>query len=567
MLSFSGNASPLQLRARAALELHRRREAGELRGRFEAYRFEPARYIVEQLGWQPWRGTPGAPGQAEILDAYALVLRQQHERRDYEAERIAAHELTCWQPGETIRRTVRVEAGHTVGKTMVAAGIVSHFFDCFDDSIGYCFAPGYEQINDLLFKEIRSQRRARGLPGRVLETPELKSSSGDHFVKGRATNNAHGQGSERVQGQHAPYLLFIVDEAEGVEDFVFNAIRTMISGGIAIVVMLANPRTRTSRFHKAAGAVDVVNFRISCLGHPNVLAGREIVPGAVMRDYVESMIDNGDTRHCEVVSAHDADAHTFELPWRPGVIYQPDSEFLFRVLGVAPANTAINVFCPVGRYEAAKRRAPTPDAAHQARIGVDVARWGDDAGTIWVRHNGRAYRAGRLAQLDTVIYAQAVKREGLALKARGVSSLHIRVDGGGGYGGGIVDQLRRDQELTHAFVDFQVFEVNNNGVPSDPKAFADLGSEMYYHAAESLKALALSRPPDALEADLCERTWDWVKARGLDVKQLQPKKAFKKEHDGRSPDDGDGCALAVAPDHLFRRAVTRQANYLRDADE
>jgi hypothetical protein len=567
MLSYSASSSLLQLRARAALELHRRREAGELTGRFDAYRFEPERYITEQLGWQPWRGTPGAPGQAEILDAYALALRQQHERRDYESERLAAHELTCWQPGETIRRTVRVEAGHTVGKTMVAAGIVSHFFDCFDESIGYCFAPGYEQINDLLFKEIRSQRRARGLPGRVLETPELKSTSGDHFVKGRATNNAHGQGSERVQGQHAPYLLFVVDEAEGVEDFVFNAIRTMISGGIAIVVMLANPRTRTSRFHKAAGAVDVVNFRISCLAHPNVLAGREIVPGAVMRDYVESMIDNGETRHCEVVAQHDPDQHTFELPWRPGIIYQPDAEFLFRVLGIAPSNTAVNVFCPVGRYEAAKRRAPAPEAAHQARIGVDVARWGDDAGAVWVRHSGRAYRAARLAQLDTVVYAQTVKREALALKARRVSSLHIRVDGGGGYGGGIVDQLRRDQDLTRAFLDYQVLEVNNNGVPHDPKAFADLGTEMYWHAAESLKALALERPPDALEADLCERTWDWVKVGGYDVKQLEAKKVFKKRHDGRSPDDGDGLALAVAPDHLFRRAPTRQANYLRDAHE
>jgi hypothetical protein len=248
------------------------------------------------------------------------------------------------------------------------------------------------------------------------------------------------------------------------------------------------------------------------------------------------------------------------------VIYQPDPEFLFRVLGIAPANTAINVFCPVGRYEAAKRRAPAPEAAHQARVGVDVARWGDDAGAVWVRHAGRAYRAARLAQLDTVIYAQTVKREALALKAKRVTSLHIRVDGGGGYGGGIVDQLRRDQELTRAFVDFQVVEVNNNGVPHDPKSFADLGTEMYWHTAESLKALALVRPPDALEADLCERMWDWVKAHGLDVKQLEPKKVFKKKHDGRSPDDGDGLALACAPDHLFRRAPTRQANYRDDAD-
>jgi len=62
--------------------------------------------------------------------------------------------------------------------------------------------------------------------------------------------------------------------------------------------------------------------------------------------------------------------------------------------------------------------------------------------------------------------------------------------------------------------------------------------------------LALLGPPNALEADLCERTYRWVKAHGVDVKQLQAKDEFKAKQ-GRSPDDGDGCALAVAPDYVF----------------
>jgi hypothetical protein len=552
-LSYSAS-SQLQLRASAALELHRRRAAGEIVGRFDAYRFAPERYIVERLGWQPWRGTAAAPGQAEVLDAYAQSLREQHARRDGDNS-----------DADLVPNIIRVESGHGIGKTCLLAGIVSHFFDCFDESIVYAFAPGYEQINDLLFKEIRAQRDGRGLPGRVLQTPEIKAGNA-HFAKGRATNDAHGRGTERVQGQHAPYLLFVIDEAEGVADFVYDAIKSMASGGIAIVILTANPRTRSSRFHKLKSGRQVVNFRISSISHPNVIAGRALIPGAVERAYVETMIDDGNTQHCEVVSAHDPDRHTFTLPWRPGVIYAPDAEFLFRVLGIAPANTATNTFCPVGRYEAAKRRPPPADAPHQARVGVDVARWGDDAGAIWVRHSGRLYRAARLAQLDTVIYIQAVRREALALKARRVSSLHIRVDAGGGYGGGIVDQLRRDQELQRAFVDYQVMEVNNNGTPHDPRAFVDLGTEMYFHAGEALKALALERPPDALEADLCERTFDWAKMHGLDVKQLEPKKAFKKRHEGRSPDDGDGLALAAAPDHLFQRTPTRQQNYRDDND-
>ena len=263
LLSYSAS-SQLQLRASAALELHRRRAAGEIVGRFDAYRFAPERYIVELLGWQPWRGVPSAPGQAEILDAYAELLRAQHARRD-------------GADGDPVPNIIRVESGHGIGKTCLLAGIVSHFFDCFDESIVYAFAPGYEQINDLLFKEIRAQRAGRGLPGRVLQTPEIKAGDA-HFAKGRATNDAHGRGTERVQGQHGPYLLFVLDEAEGVADFVYDAIKSMASGGIAVIIMAANPRTRTSCFHRLATGRQVVNFRISSISHPNVLAGRRSSP-------------------------------------------------------------------------------------------------------------------------------------------------------------------------------------------------------------------------------------------------------------------------------------------------
>jgi hypothetical protein len=535
------SSSP-HLRVRARAELERRRRGLTSAPALARYQFDPYAYITENLHWEPWRGSPDAPGQAEILDAYALALRRQHARRD------AA-------PGddqaEQIRHIIRVEAGHGVGKTTLAAGMVNHFFDCFAPSIVYCFAPTYEQIHDLLFKEIKQQRRSTGLPGRILDLGLQLSDA--HFVKGRATNNAGGQGTERAQGQHGPYLMFVIDEAEGVADFVFDAIKSMSSGGIVMVVMLANPRTRTSRFHRLASGTNVANFRLSCLHHPNVLSGRPLIPGAVERTYVESMIDDGEAQHCEVVAAHDPDAYTFELSWRPGVIYRPDAEFLFRVLGIAPTGMTVNTFCPVGRFGAARHRVADPDTPHVARIGVDVARWGNDTGTIYIRHNGRVWRAAALTRMDTTVYAQAIKQAALPLAAQGVTSLHIRVDGGGGFGGGVVDQVRRDMELRRAFADFQVLEINNNSVPHDPKAFADLGTEMYWHTAEALKVLALDRSPAALERDLCERVYDWVKVHGQDVRRLESKREFKKRNDGRSPDDGDGCVLACAPDYLFVR--------------
>jgi hypothetical protein len=506
-------------------------------GGVEAWRLDPLGYIRERLRWEPWAGSEGHPGQVEILDAYAAALRAQLD-----------------QPGATCQNIIRIEAGHTVGKTKLASGIVSHFFDCFEPAIVYTYAPTWEQIHDLLWKEISADRRRAGLPGRVLETCEIKSDRADHFAKGRATSNVGGQGTERAQGQHGPHLLFVLDEAEGIADYVYDAVQSMTSGGLAVVLMLANPRTRYSRFHRMASGSNVVNFRLSCIYHPNVLENREIVPGAVMRRYVEQMIDDGTTQHAEQVDEHNADDHTFELPWQPGAIYRPDAEFLFRVMGVAPGNVADDVFVSPGRYEAAKNRHPSPHAPHIARLGIDVARFGKDRGNCWIRHNGAVWRAVNFAQQDTNVYATKIKQVALELKARGVTSLHIRVDGGGGFGGGVIDKLKVDQALVSAFDDFRVIEVHFNGTAHDQEAYADCASEMYGHTAEMLRWAALVNPPGALEGDLCERKYTWVAPRQdnikKDVKKLEPKDKFRLRMQ-RSPDDGDGCALACADDRLW----------------
>lgn len=514
---------------------------------FAPYQFEPAQYITDKLGWSPWRGTPDYPGQHEVIDAYTLALRQQHERDRYEAGDLGEADLQWYSPGQPIQNRIRVEAGHGTGKTKVAAGLVNHFFDCFPPSLIYTFAPSWKQIHDLLWKEIKADRTGKGLPGRILDLRLERAP--DHFVEGRATNNDDGTGSERIQGQHGKYLMFVLDEAEGIPDFVWNAVDSMTSGGISIVLMLANPRTRTSEFHKQAARSTVRSFRISCLHHPNVLAGRELVPGAVRRQYVDEMLE----KHADVVPEHDADRQTFEVPWQPGTVYAPDAEFMFRVLGVAPLNMADNTLIPVGRYLAAQTNEADETVPHVARLGVDVARWGADLGTLYVRHRGRVWRAAQFAQKDTTEYARRIRQVATALAADGVTNLHIRIDGGGGFGGGVIDQLVADLDLIQMFGEFVVWEVHFGGTPYDHGAYANLATEMYAAAGEALLSLRVENPPAELEDDLCARAYRWAQWQAMEVKRLEPKDDYKKRA-GRSPDDGDGFVLAVSPDYLFDRS-------------
>jgi hypothetical protein len=548
---------------------------------FKPYQFDPAGYIKRYLRWEPWRaeegsGVDGAIGQADIMDAYALALRQLHERDDFEQGKIGEEALTCWKPGEVIGNVLRIEAGHTVGKTKLASGIVSHFHDCFRPSIVYFFAPSAPQIRDLLWKEVRADRQAANLPGRLLETCELRTENPLHFAVGRATNDAGGRGTERVHGQHGRYLLFVVDEAEGVADFVFRAIESMMGGGIVIVVLIANPRTRSSTFYKWRLKASCKSFRISCLAHPNVLQDRNVIPGAVRRDYIRDMVG----AHCEPVAEHAEDDHTFCVPYAiqtadqeypAGTIFRPDSEFLFRVLGIPPANITGNTFCPFGRFEAAVARGrsarpyprPAEGSSGLATIGVDAARFGTDPGTVYAGAEGVVWLEETLSQQDTGAYLRAVKAAARKLAAAGSRRLSIRVDGGGGYGAAVIDGMRADLDIRRLFPDgVIVHEVHNNGAAQDQTQYADTITELYATASALLSSLAVrTTAADTLAADLCERVYKWRVLKGRDVRELEEKDAYRKRHEGRSPDHGDGFVYAAAPERLFRAKPSGEAAF------
>lgn len=514
-----------------------------------------AEYIEKRLGYHAWTGE--RTSQADIVAHYDLVLRQLHERRDYEQGKKTEAELVHWQVGQTIQNWISVDAGHNVGKSFIGAALVSHFFDTYKPGIVYCFAPGWDQINDLLFKEVRKQRNGKGLPGKVLEGEPRINHEADHFVTGKATNNSNNTGTERTHGQHEEYLMFVVDEAEGVQGYVFDAIRSMASGGIAVVLILRNPRTTTCEAHKIRRQANCKTFRISCLDHPNVINDREIIKGSVRRQYVLDMLAN-----CERVNEHIEDDYTFELPWQWGIIYRPNLETLWRVLGIASSKGTDDTFCPPARYEAALTRHPYDgDNPAHAWIGVDAARYGNDNGTVYYRHSGRVRKYCEIAKKDGFEYYIKVKALCLDLIKLGVKRIRVRMDAGGGYHSTCCDNLRRDADLRE--IDFQVIEVHNNGKPSDKDKFADCVTEMYYYAGEVLKTIRLDSPSPKLERDLCERKYEYViktekadlsngmkpKTR-LDVKELVSKEKFKDLFH-ESPDDGDGLVLAIAPDRIF----------------
>jgi len=174
------------------------------------------------------------------------------------------------------------------------------------------------------------------------------------------------------------------------------------------------------------------------------------------------------------------------------------------------------------------------------------------------------WKDSEISKQDGYEYYIRVKAACQKLAQTGVKQISVRVDGGGGYGSTCVDNLRRDADLRQS-VRLQVTEVYNNGAPRDADKYADAVTEMYAYAGEALKVLKLKNPPPNLETDLCERKYKYaiktINGRTrLDVKQLVPKEKFKDDFN-RSPDDGDGCVLAIVPDHLIHTREVTQTHF------
>lgn len=504
-----------------------RKETGK-RAENEALRFRPSTYIRDVLGWNPWSG------QRQIIEDVRRSYVAQFDRRDFMRGDATAEEIEArarernrraeengetpidldpetgefrpvWMPGDGKPANVfRVESGHGFGKTKLVAGLVNHAFDTFPTMAGIVYGTDWAALRDKPMREVFRDRRGKGLPGRMLEGNLRVHLSTDHFIQARSTSDSKGRGKDRLHGTHPEFWCYLVDEADAVEAFVFDAIEANRTGGIGIVLLIGNPRRRNSRFARMKGRPGVRSYRFSTHEHPNVVSGREVIPDAVDREWVRGMIQS----HCQVVSAADDSKDVFRLEWytvegpdgEPVVPWlEPDDEYRYMVMGIPPRNATENTFVSAGVYESALMRGqgipgmgsapvaygydgftaaadveqlyglPSDAIDHPGRltVGVDVARWGTDRATVYARFRGRVWRSAALAQSDTDEILAALDR--LVSEVRRIAAkpfamlvdkgrekpvrfplaeVVVRVDNTGGGGSGVVDGLTKNTKGT-----------------------------------------------------------------------------------------------------------------------
>ena len=141
-----------------------------------------------------------------------------------------------------------VRSGHGVGKSTVEAWAVIWFMLTRPFPKIPCTAPTQHQLFDILWAEISKWlRHSQGLSSALIWTKEklyLKDHPEEWFAVGRTASTA-----DALQGFHAEHLLYIIDEAPGVSDKIFEPVLGSLSTPNAKLLMCGNPSQLSGFFY------------------------------------------------------------------------------------------------------------------------------------------------------------------------------------------------------------------------------------------------------------------------------------------------------------------------------
>jgi phage terminase large subunit len=435
------------------------------------YRADPVAFATQVLGVVPWSR------QEEILQAVSEYAR------------------------------VAVRSGHKVSKSNSAAILALWWAYCNPNSRVVITAPTGRQVRAVVWRELgKIYGRARDqLGGRWNASPEkgLKLDNGSEIV-GFSTDEP-----ERIAGWSGPSMLFIVDEASGVDEAIYEAIEGNRAGGNAHLVLFGNPTRTSGTFYEAF---------TSALGRWHTLH----------------------------ISSEEAAAYQTDVRRVPGLAspewiaekraeWFPGSRWDVRVCGDFP-KSGDDAVLSLGLVEAALARwADTADEGALV-IGVDVARFGDDETVIQPVRGKKALLPVVLNSLDGPNVAGHVLDAVRQLRRGGERPIiHVDVIG---YGASVYDCLARLEEVRAVAVNVgQAASPAQDGRPDCTL----LRDQLWFGLQQWLRDGGALPPDGKLQAELVAARYGFMATGAVRVEAKDKIKQRLK----RSPDRADALALAV----------------------
>ncbi len=408
-------------------------------------------------------------------------------------------------------RMTAVKSGHGIGKTTTLAWIVLWFMFTRPYPKIPCTAPTMHQLRDILWAEISKWLYRSPILNELfdwtVERVTLKTQSENWFAVARTATKP-----DAMQGFHADSLLFIIDEASGVNDQIFEPILGALTGGETRLIMVGNP-TKTVGFFYNAFTRNRLMFNCITLNAEN--------SARVSRDYIDAIVS----------------------------LYGKDSDpYRVRVLGEFPKSQP-NAFISLDLIESAIANFKSTkgnSVLKSIHLGVDVARFGDDESVIYETFEYDDHYVSRINRVfyknDTVELAGYVKQVVRGLNAvYSRLSVNVNVDETG-VGAGVVDIL----DCNHGALDYvvipQTFGGTGGTLNEEPIAYSNNTGLLWGNVKRLLKSGKLYLEDDSeLVAQLSDRKY---KVNEDGCIQIERKQDMKKRG-VHSPDRADALALSL----------------------
>lgn len=440
----------------------------------------------------------------------------------------------AWSKQQEILESVRdhhataVRSSHGVGKTAIAARVVLWFLTAFaPEALVVTTAPTWRQVRDLLWKEIaKAHARADGFFDAEPTGTRLEFGP-DWYAVGLSTNQP-----ENFQGYHAEHLLFVVDEASGVKQPIYEAAEGFLTAANAKVLLIGNPTQIGgefySAFHTQRALYNTIHVNVfdtpAFTGEDVPERVRRVLPTREWQERMRVKYRIPD----ELERGQTSDGRKARI----NPVYQ------VRVLGQFP-DQGERVVVPMYEVENAQARELEPGWPHV--ISCDPARFGDDETVIAVRYGQRVCLYEIRQGQDTMATVGAIIRAAKELTDPVRGKPVIVVDEIG-IGAGIIDRLRE-------IGGYKVVAYNAAAAPAEQNqgegGYPNARSELWFEFAEDhLPGIDLDDDEDLL-ADLCSPEYT-LDSKGRRV--VEPKDETKKRL-GRSPDRADAVLM------LFCRPV------------
>lgn len=251
--------------------------------------------------------------------------------------------------------------------------------------------------------------------------------------------------ADALAGLHADYAMFLIDESGGIPPALLATAEGVLSGGIETkVVQAGNCNTLDGALHEAVVKRRHLWFIVTINGDP-------------LNPKRSSRVD---------------------LKWAQDLIdtYGRDNPWVkVNVLGEFPRQSINAILSPEDIEEAQRRQVPHEayDWA-QKRLGIDVARFGDDRSVIFPRQGLRAFNPIVMRHVRGSAVSSDIATRVARSKSRWNSDMEF-IDATGGWGAGARDIL------TSAGV--YVVELQF-GAPSPDRRYANIRSHIWFESAK-----------------------------------------------------------------------------------